>query len=71
MFQCSWGGDSVNKALDLSSSLGMHVKKAGMDGVLMQSQLSGVGRQIPGLVSQPSLMHEFQANETACLQTQG
>lgn len=71
MCQCGWGGSSVSKALPLSSSLGMHVKKAGMDGVLIQSQLSGLRRQIPGLVSQPSLMPEFQANERACLQTRG
>lgn len=46
-------------------------EKGWREGVLMQSQLSGVGRQILGLVSQPSLMYEFQANETACLKTQG
>lgn len=71
MCQCGWGGGSVSKALALSSSLGKHVKKAGVDGVLIQSRLSGLRRQIPGLVSQPSLMPEFQAIERACLQTQG
>lgn len=70
MCQCGWGGGSVSQALAVSSSLGMHGKKAGV--MVCSCNLSSrVGRQIPGLVSQRSLMYEFQANETACLKTQG